>query len=301
MEEKENNTETKVEEEKKEEQEIKNPEEKKEETELKTEEKKEETELKTEEKKEEEELKTEEKKEEESKEEKTEKTSNLSSQKTELTKEEKEEKEEKKKKKEKEEIEKPKLEIRARSDPPFDKIICKELTEEANEEENFKCFDCETSPANWVCVYNGIYLCAQCAGEHRYFGPTISNLKFLLLDNLNEFEINLMKLSGNKRLKGLLNLYKVEFNKDEKYLLFSSQLLEYYRNVLYNKLAGKAPPKPPNQNKCLDMMDNVKIVTRPFLEKVIVRSDQEIKEELKKEEEKMKEQEESKKDKCGLQ
>ena len=298
MEEKENNTETKVEEEKKEEQEIKNPEEKKEETELKTEEKKEETELKTEEKKEEEELKTEEKKEEESKEEKTEKTSNLSSQKTELTKEEKEEKEEKK---EKEEIEKPKLEIRARSDPPFDKIICKELTEEANEEENFKCFDCETSPANWVCVYNGIYLCAQCAGEHRYFGPTISNLKFLLLDNLNEFEINLMKLSGNKRLKGLLNLYKVEFNKDEKYLLFSSQLLEYYRNVLYNKLAGKAPPKPPNQNKCLDMMDNVKIVTRPFLEKVIVRSDQEIKEELKKEEEKMKEQEESKKDKCGLQ
>ena len=295
MEEKENNTETKVEEEKKEEQEIKNPEEKKEETELKTEEKKEETELKTEEKKEEEELKTEEKKEEESKEEKTEKTSNLSSQKTELTKEEKEEK------KEKEEIEKPKLEIRARSDPPFDKIICKELTEEANEEENFKCFDCETSPANWVCVYNGIYLCAQCAGEHRYFGPTISNLKFLLLDNLNEFEINLMKLSGNKRLKGLLNLYKVDFNKDEKYLLFSSQLLEYYRNVLYNKLAGKAPPKPPNQNKCLDMMDNVKIVTRPFLEKVIVRSDHEIKEELKKEEEKMKEQEESKKDKCGLQ
>ena len=280
MEEKENNTETKVEEEKKEEQEIKNPEEKKEEE------------------KKEEEKKEEEKKEEESKEEKTEKTSNLSSQKTELTKEEKEEKEEKK---EKEEIEKPKLEIRARSDPPFDKIICKELTEEANEEENFKCFDCETSPANWVCVYNGIYLCAQCAGEHRYFGPTISNLKFLLLDNLNEFEINLMKLSGNKRLKGLLNLYKVEFNKDEKYLLFSSQLLEYYRNVLYNKLAGKAPPKPPNQNKCLDMMDNVKIVTRPFLEKVIVRSDQEIKEELKKEEEKMKEQEESKKDKCGLQ
>ena len=260
MEEKENNTETKVEEEKKEEQEIKNPEEKKEETELKTEEKKEESELKTEEKKEEE--SKEEKKEEESKEEKTEKTSNLSSQKTELTKEEKEEKEEKK---EKEEIEKPKLEIRARSDPPFDKIICKELTEEANEEENFKCFDCETFPANWVCVYNGIYLCAQCAGEHRYFGPTISNLKFLLLDNLNEFEINLMKLSGNKRLKGLLNLYKVEFNKDEKYLLFSSQLLEYYRNVLYNKLAGKAPPKPPNQNKCLD-----KLLLDLFLRKLLL-------------------------------
>ena len=201
------------------------------------------------------------------------------------------------------EIEKSKkIEIRPRSDPPFDKILCKELTEESNEEENFKCFDCETSPANWICVYNGIYLCAQCAGEHRYFGPTISNLKFLLLDNLNEFEINLMKLSGNKRLKGLLKLYKVDFNKDEKYLLFSSQLLEYYRNVLYNKLAGKAPPKPPNQSKCLDMMDNIKIVTRPFLEKVIVRSDEDIKEDLKREEEeKIKKDEEKKKEKCGLQ
>ena len=295
MEEKENNIETKDEEEKKEE--VKIEEEKKEEEskieEKKEEEKKVEEEQKVEEKKIEEQ-KVEEKKEEEKKveekKEETEKTSNLSSDKVESNIE------------EKEEIEKPKIEIRPRSDPPFDKIICKELTEESNEEDNFKCFDCETSPANWVCVYNGIYLCAQCAGEHRYFGPTISNLKFLLLDNLNEFEINLMKLSGNKRLKGLLKLYKVEFNKDEKYLLFSSQLLEYYRNVLYNKLAGKAPPKPPNQNKCLDMMDNVKIVTRPFLDKVIVRSEEEIKEDLKKEqEEKLKEKEDKKKDKCGLQ
>ena len=91
-----------------------------------------------------------------------------------------------------------------------------------------------------------------------------------------------MKLGGNKRLKGLLNLYKVDFNPDEKYLLFSSQLLEYYRNVLYNKLAGKVAPKPPNQSKCLDMMDNIKIITRPFLEKVIVRSEEKKKKKKKK-------------------
>ena len=35
-------------------------------------------------------------------------------------------------------------------------------------------------------------------------------LKILLLDGLNEFEISLMKLAGKKRLKGLLNLFKVE-------------------------------------------------------------------------------------------
>ena len=254
----------------------------------------------------EEEKKEEEKKEEEKKEEEKKEEEKKEEEKKEEEKKEEEKKEEEKKEEEKKEEEIPKeekkKEIISRSDPPFDKILCQDLIEESNEEDNINCFDCSTSPANWVCVYNGIYLCAQCAGEHRYFGPTISNLKFLLLDELNEFEISLMKLGGNKRLKGLLNLYKVDFNPDEKYLLFSSQLLEYYRNVLYNKLAGKVAPKPPNQSKCLDMMDNIKIITRPFLEKVIVRSEEELKEEEKKmEEERNKKEENSKKDRCGVQ
>ena len=261
---------------------------------------------KKEEEKKEEETKEEEKKEEETKEEEKKEEEKKEVEKKEEEKKEEEKKEEEKKEEDKKEEEIPKeekkREIISRSDPPFDKILCQDLIEESNEEDNINCFDCSTSPANWVCVYNGIYLCAQCAGEHRYFGPTISNLKFLLLDELNEFEISLMKLGGNKRLKGLLNLYKVDFNPDEKYLLFSSQLLEYYRNILYNKLAGKVAPKPPNQSKCLDMMDNIKIITRPFLEKVIVRSEEELKEEEKKmEEERNKKEENSKKDRCGVQ
>ena len=50
--------------------------------------------------------------------------------------------------------------------------------EESNGEDNI-CFDCSMLPANWVYVYNGIFLCAQCVGEHRYFGPSMSDLKFL--------------------------------------------------------------------------------------------------------------------------
>ena len=49
-------------------------------------------------------------------------------------------------------------------------------------------------------------------------------------------------------------------------------------------------------------MDNIKIITRPFLEKVIVRSEEELKEEEKKmEEERNKKEENSKKDRCGVQ
>ena len=72
--------------------------------------------------------------------------------------------------------------------------------------------------------------------------------------------------------------------------------------MLYHKVAGKIAPKPPNLTKCLDMNSNVKINTRPFLEKVIIRSEKEIKkEERKMEEGKRKIEENSKKEKYSIQ
>ena len=72
--------------------------------------------------------------------------------------------------------------------------------------------------------------------------------------------------------------------------------------MLYNKVSGKIAPKPPNLTKCLDMISNVKINTRPFLEKVIIRSEKEIKEEERKMEDKKKKKEEkSKKEKYDVQ
>ena len=119
----------------------------------------------------------------------------------------------------------------------FNEIICKELIEETKKDENSKCFDCNNSPANWICVNNGIYLCATCAGEHRSYGNIISNIKFLLLDELNEFQISLMKISGNLRLKNLLLNYNVDYQNYDNLYLFSGELLEWYRTVLYNTLS----------------------------------------------------------------
>ena len=154
------------------------------------------------------------------------------------------------------------------STEPFMQVASKELIEILNIPENRKCFDCDSTPANWLCVNNAIFLCSKCAGEHRGYGTIISNLKFMMLDKLNEFQIAIMKRGGNKQLNKLLKEYKVDKNKIDKLILYSSQLLEYHRDYLYNKLAGKNDPKPPTKFDSNKIMNNFKDNPRPPLEKV---------------------------------
>ena len=104
-----------------------------------------------------------------------------------------ENKEEKNENKEKEEEVKKEEELYKESTEPFMQIVSRELIEILNKPENRKCFDCDLSPANWICVNNAIFLCSKCAGEHRGYGTIISNLKFMMLDKLNEFQIEIMK------------------------------------------------------------------------------------------------------------
>ena len=112
---------------------------------------------------------------------------------------------EEKKEKHKTKEEKIKKEDKTYKEPtePFMQIVSKELIEIIKNPENQKCFDCEASPANWLCVNNAIFLCSKCAGEHRGYGTIISNLKFMMLDKLNEFQIAIMKRGGNDKLNKL--------------------------------------------------------------------------------------------------
>ena len=154
------------------------------------------------------------------------------------------------------------------SKEPFMQVVTKELLTCLNDENNRKCFDCQTTPAYWVCVNNGIFLCSKCAGEHRGYGAIISNLKFIMLDKLNEFQIEIMKRGGNKKLGDLLEEYKIDKNKTDKLILYSYRLLEYHRNYLYNKLAGKDDPKRPSKFDSTKIMSNFKDNPRPPLEKI---------------------------------
>ena len=167
----------------------------------------------------------------------------------------------------------------------FTTIPIKDIYDLAQQEHNSKCFDCNSSPANWVCINNGIYLCATCAGEHRSYGSIISCIKSLILDKFNEYQMELLKIAGNKRLQDLLQEYKVEYHDMDKLMLYSSKLLEYYRDVLYNKLTGKKEPEKLQQNYAMEIMDNFRVVVRPPVNKVTYRKEEENCEEGKKDEE----------------
>jgi hypothetical protein len=181
------------------------------------------------------------------------------------------------------------------STEPFMQVATKELIPCLNDPDNRKCYDCQATPANWVCVNNGIFLCCKCAGEHRGYGAIISNLKFIMLDKLNEFQIELMKRGGNKKLDKLLEEYKIDKNKIDKLLLYSSRLLEYHRDYLYNKLAGKDDPKPPTKFDSNKVMNNFKDNPRPPLEKV------KTKDEIFKDNDNNKEKNDGKKGNCKVQ
>ena len=187
-------------------------------------------------------------------------------------------------------------EVYKESEEPFMQIISKELIELLNIPANKKCFDCESSPANWVCVNNAIFLCSKCAGEHRGYGAIISNLKFMMLDKLNEFQIATMKRGGNKVLDRLLKQYSIDKKTIDKFILYSSRLLEYHRNWLYNKLAGKSDPKPPNKYEYSKIMNNFKDNPRPPLEKVKIKDEIIINDEIRNKKEK-----ENKKGNCEVQ
>ena len=196
-------------------------------------------------------------------------------------KEENEEKQKEEKKHNEEESKKKEEDLYKESTEPFMQIASKELINILNIPENRKCFDCDSTPANWLCVNNAIFLCSKCAGEHRGYGTIISNLKFMMLDKLNEFQIAIMKRGGNKQLNKLLKEYKVDKNKIDKLILYSSQLLEYHRDYLYNKLAGKNDPKLPTKFDSNKIMNNFKDNPRPPLEKVKTKDEIFIKDENK--------------------
>ena len=167
------------------------------------------------------------------------------------------------------------------SKEPFMQILTKKLLPLFDIRENRYCFDCEYSPANWVCVNNSIFLCSKCAGIHRTYGPIISNLKLITIDKLNEFQVEIMKIGGNKKLKELLSKFNIDMKNVDYLELFSSNLLEYHREFLYNKLAGKDEPNIPSKFDYMKTMTNFKD-KRPFLEKPVI-EDKAQKEKLKNE------------------
>ena len=116
-------------------------------------------------------------------------------------------------------------------------------TKEVIEKEgNNKCFECDSAPANWASVNNGIVLCLNCAGEHRSYGVAISFVRSLTMDNWNSDQLKLMVKGGNTRLRELLVIYDIP---NKGFSLYNSKLLHFYRNFLKAMVKDEELPNPP--------------------------------------------------------
>lgn len=64
---------------------------------------------------------------------------------------------------------------------------------------NEKCIDCGASHATWASVSYEIFLCLNCAGEHRALGTHNSFVRSLDLDKWTDTQISLMRAGGNAK------------------------------------------------------------------------------------------------------
>ncbi|VDB97076.1 unnamed protein product [Peniophora sp. CBMAI 1063] len=72
---------------------------------------------------------------------------------------------------------------------------------------NRRCIDCDNPNPQWASVSFAIFICLQCAGQHRGYGVHISFVRSVSMDTWSEDQIRRMKLGGNKPFRDFLQSY----------------------------------------------------------------------------------------------
>lgn len=126
---------------------------------------------------------------------------------------------------------------------------------------NKRCFDCNIDNPDWISVNNSVFLCKECQLKHRSYGVSVSLIRSIELDKWKDEQIAIVRLGGNERLKDLMLTYNIKSNID-KYLLYNSKLLDYYRKLLKAELRGDVRPKPPSDEEALEIIDNKKLLDK---------------------------------------
>ena len=122
---------------------------------------------------------------------------------------------------------------------------------------NIKCFECDSSDANYVSINNSIFLCEKCYNIHKKYNIIFSEVR-PLTDSFSEDEINLILQGGNKRLNDFLIQYKIPKNSENKYFLYA---LDYYRKLLRSECFGEDFPEKPDSVsafKVIEIKEEVK-------------------------------------------
>lgn len=108
----------------------------------------------------------------------------------------------------------------------------------SNEPSNKKCIDCFSKHAKWVSLYYGIFMCIDCAGQHRALGIFIDSVRSAGLDFWDKKSYLAVKYGGNARFIE----YCKENNVDN-----IKEISEKYQNKIIVEYSDKLSDKIKNE------------------------------------------------------
>jgi len=115
--------------------------------------------------------------------------------------------------------------------------------------ENKKCFDCPSKNPTWASVTNGVFICLDCAAQHRGFGVHLSFVRSTILDTWYFEQLAKMEAGGNEKAHSFFIRHGISDNvkSDAKYKsrageLYREEIRKQAQLILEKGLGGQVDP-----------------------------------------------------------
>ena len=114
-------------------------------------------------------------------------------------------------------------------------VNCLKINDLLNYEHNSLCGDCKSKCSEYANTLFGVFICSDCVNNHnKYFPQLKSYIHSLNTYTWSDYEICLLKVSGNNKINDYLKDYNVkdnELNLNKKYLI--KAILYYVKTMQY--------------------------------------------------------------------